>query len=150
MNSILHYIRTDLGEFKVSRGKEEMENILSRGKDLIEEREYMDVETLSGFHCKIRPCDIRICGPLDEYMKILEKGLPKDPKAAQEPIEYDDVNFSYVKSNDQVLLKMKNSKTEQSVTVQFSSDDFIRKVLDELPNAVTDAILDEKERRAFS
>lgn len=141
-----------MGEFKVLRGEEEIERIMEEGVDLIEGRKYMKVETLSGFPCYIKVSDIKTCGLLSEFIRIADAEIAKKTgKTEAVPVSgFDSVRLGYSSRSGMVSVNTQNSKSGEVISIDFDLEDFVKKVVDELPNPVTDAIMEEKERRAYS
>lgn len=106
----------------------------------------LDVETITGWKCQIRDSDVKIVGILAEYLDIAKPA----GGAASDAGGFDAVRFGYSNVSGLVGVNLQRSKDGETISINFELADFVSKVLDELPNAVTDAIMDEKERRSYS
>ncbi len=138
-----YYVRTDMGEFRVISNDDLIASWMSGDC-----KAPIPVVTLTGFICKIRACDIKTIGLLEDYLGVLNKG--KEVKEIKNIEDYDSVKFAYSNKTGLVRVNVMNSKSAEPITIDFHLEQFAKQVIDELPNAVLDAILDEKEQRSYS
>lgn len=132
------YLRTELGEFKVTTREELLKNWLKTNNPEL-------VQTLTGWKCWIKPSDVKIYGLLSDFLKIAND--------AQAPIEaqtYDSLRFAYSNKSGLVTINLSNTKGNSVSSLEFELNEFVDKVLSELPNAAVDAILEEREKRSYS
>jgi len=142
-NSKTYYIRTDLGEFKVSTDPEKMQNALENPNDNL-----IQLETLTGFKCQIRNRDIKICGLLDNYMSVLDSNENADGVAQLSGIA--DLKFFFSRDKGDISIVFLDDKGDELARKRYDSEEFVSKIVNELPNAVLDAIIEEQDRRSFS
>lgn len=136
-----YYLRTNLGEFKKSFDSPD------HVSDWIKEnRDNQKVETLTGWECFIRPCDVKIWGELEGYMETVKKEGGADVSLS----DVSGVKFYFSRENGHVFVIFLDQKGDEIGRLPYDGDEFSVKMVEELPNAILDAIIEEQERRAFS
>lgn len=136
-----YYLRTDLGEFKVKAASSEaLEDLIKNDPGRAE-----NVETLTGFKCKIKLGDVKIYGLLDDYMQVFEE--EKEGGALLAAIA--DLKFFFSRDRGDVSIVFLDDKGDEIGRKRYVQEEFVAKFLNELPNKVLDAIIKEDERRAF-
>jgi len=150
-----YYIRTDLGAFRFMALESNLNCFYPDGSVCINgdlPPYSIKVKTLDGFSCDIATRDIQIVGLMEDFESITEKTkeIRKEMIESQEKQEFDSVKFSFLEQDKSVRINLRNSDTSKTLTISLNADDFVTKIVRELPNTVVYAIIDEQERNSLN